>query len=391
MADTDLGVSRGMLPCVSYRSSAASAPTQLPRLTSFRWYAAFGVLLYHLGDALEWPLSHAFTILGALGVSFFYVLSGFVLAWSYRGTAWAFYRRRFARIYPATLVSTVVAAVLLAAGEHWILGGALGAVSSLFLVQAWFPDTYYPVYAYNNVAWSLSCEAFFYLTLPVLLAMSAAWSGRRIVAMSGLVVTAGLGATLIVLVTVHGNTHIYAANLAYHNPLIRLPEFIAGVALGVLVKRGLRPRLPLLPAVLLFGACTYLAARIEVFPLQDYFVLPGTLAILIAGISADTRDIGSWLMSRTSVYLGELSFCFYLVHYLAIRVSADAFGWTGHSFGLLGGLIRAFVCLAVAVAAAALLHHVVELPAQKRLRPRPSVRPEFDSASTEVRAGATLA
>ena len=58
-------------------------PKLLPRLTAFRWYAALVVFLFHLAYQIHWRPLNPFSI-GPVGVSFFYVLSGFVLTWAYR-------------------------------------------------------------------------------------------------------------------------------------------------------------------------------------------------------------------------------------------------------------------------------------------------------------------
>src|SRR5215469_15689462 len=103
----------------SARSTSGSAQSTLPSLTGTRWMAAFlvfGLHLRNLGylngapvDFAGWPF-----MAGTTGVSFFFVLSGFVLTWSARprDTAAGFWRRRIARIYPVHL-ATAAAAMLL--------------------------------------------------------------------------------------------------------------------------------------------------------------------------------------------------------------------------------------------------------------------------------------
>lgn len=96
---------------------------QLRRLTSLRWFAALAVFVNHFGNRLGWR-DPIFPTLGYAGVGLFFVLSGVVLTWSSPDgdTARAFYRRRFARIYPAAMVSAA-GVVLLAwatgASVHW--------------------------------------------------------------------------------------------------------------------------------------------------------------------------------------------------------------------------------------------------------------------------------
>src|SRR5262245_62142748 len=81
-----------------------SRAVRLPRvesLTGLRWWAAFFVFCHHMTNLAPLPI-YDFLKYGTSGVTFFFVLSGFVLTWSARpGTKIrTFYRRRFARIFP---------------------------------------------------------------------------------------------------------------------------------------------------------------------------------------------------------------------------------------------------------------------------------------------------
>src|SRR4051812_40535867 len=91
----------------------------LPSLTGLRWFAALAVFFHHSAFAWNWnqTVTAGYSELarpGSTGVTFFYMLSGFVLAWSPpdRDTPRPFYRRRFARIAPAYWVATLIAIVV---------------------------------------------------------------------------------------------------------------------------------------------------------------------------------------------------------------------------------------------------------------------------------------
>src|SRR5260370_8948074 len=116
--------------------------------------------------------------IGYVGVSFFFVLSGFILVYTYAGRPMIlknFWRARFARIYPAYAFSLLVTApfffyavltmnipFFVWAKAHLKLASAL----VLSLLQAWVPQA---ALTWNAVAWSLSVEPFFYLLFPFLL------------------------------------------------------------------------------------------------------------------------------------------------------------------------------------------------------------------------------
>ena len=143
-------------------------------------------------------------------------------------------------------------------------------------------------------------------------------------------------------------------NIVYINPLIRLPEFLAGVALGMLVIRGWQPRIPLSVAlvVLVIGA----AAPHHWFSLHylaDYMVIPGFVFLIASCVGADLRRTKGRLTSRSCIYLGELSFCFYLVHYLAMNAIVNELGIRHRHYSLLGGALPLILVLGVSAILAA--------------------------------------
>ncbi|MDX6353248.1 MAG: hypothetical protein QOF98_151, partial [Streptomyces sp.] len=155
-------------------SSPGSLPgrTELPSLTGVRFCAALLVFLYH-ATLLSNPIAPAtrqtlfkdqgqadalarfFDPAGRIGVSFFFILSGFVLTWSARSvdTAPRFWRRRLVKIFPNHLVTWALAMILFA-GAYTPVGSWL---PNLFLVHSFISDprTFSGV---NPPSWSLCCE-----------------------------------------------------------------------------------------------------------------------------------------------------------------------------------------------------------------------------------------
>jgi peptidoglycan/LPS O-acetylase OafA/YrhL len=94
------------------------ARPQLPAITSLRFFAAIHVVLFHLQcfhliTGPSW--FQKFCSIGYTGVSFFFVLSGFILVYTYAGrdlSAREFCRARFARVYPAYTFSLLACAPL---------------------------------------------------------------------------------------------------------------------------------------------------------------------------------------------------------------------------------------------------------------------------------------
>src|SRR5271157_4919795 len=94
--------------------SLTAARPRLPAITSLRFLAAFHVALFHMdamGAITGPPWLKTFAGIGYVGVSFFFVLSGFILVYTYAGrdiVLGEFWQTRFARIYPAYLFSLIL-------------------------------------------------------------------------------------------------------------------------------------------------------------------------------------------------------------------------------------------------------------------------------------------
>ena len=163
---------------------------ELSALTGLRYAAAIWVVLFHVapiqGESVARPIRD-FIGVGYLAVSLFFVLSGFVLSYSYldgvgsmRGDRRSFWISRVARIYPAYLLSFVLCLPLYVAakaptGTPISVTLRVCGVSALYLtlMQAWTPWT---AFILNFPAWSLSDEAFFYFCFP---------SARKVVRVGG--------------------------------------------------------------------------------------------------------------------------------------------------------------------------------------------------------------
>lgn len=347
--------------------------TRLPSLTGLRWAAAFLVFGFHVSTLhlIQPPRAHnawrdVFGM-GASGVSFFFILSGFVLVWSARptDTKRAFWQRRFAKIYPNHVVTWCAVLVLIIAwGDHiW----KKSVLVNLLLLQTWPANDGY-LYGANSVSWSLSCEAFFYLCLPFVLPLI-----RRIP-------TAGLYATLLglplVIYLIDGPvTHHLLPTasgwwFSQHFPPVRSLEFWMGVVAAVLSarKKWYGPGL-LISSILVVGA--YVANSLWIpggYWLADMSIF---FVLLIAGATkADLSGGFSPWRWPVLVWLGEVSFAFYLVH-VAVMENAlrlwhhTSQGWPGAQapFAVLG-------CLAAALLAAWLLLRFVEKPMMTVLGPK---------------------
>lgn len=346
--------------------------SRLDSLTSLRFIAALLVFWTHV--AILTPardIGWFFRLIqaGPVGVSFFFVLSGFVLTWTRRktDTPAAFYRRRLARIYPNHAVTWVVSiAVGLMVGRAF---GLKGALATLLLVQAWVP--FRPIYwAMNPVTWSLSCEAFFYLTFPFLLPVlegRAAPARRR--SLMGVIVAVMLVISTIGHLGLPPQTQLW---FTYTFPLARILEFILGILLAFEVRDGRWPRIPL-PVAGAVAAAAYLTAIWvpRAYALTVVTVVP-FMFVIAAAAHDDLEDKPSILQRRWFIHLGEWSFAFYLLHFFVLAYGRLLLHLASRPPA--ASLLAAPFLLGLTIVASWVLFTIVERPAERRLRHAPPRR-----------------
>ena len=386
---------------------------ELPALTSLRFFAAMYVVVHHLinigllhtqGDdadrAATWYL--AWGTQGHVGVTFFFVLSGFILAWCYHrsfGTATGeartrttrrFWRARFARVWPlhAAMFLAFVPLAVLEAGTSVtaLFTTALQGALNLTLLHAWWPfggpdglaDTF------NAPSWTLSVEALFYLLFPAIAALLVhrlRWG----VAQLALLALGGWGLLGLVGALLSGTDR--GEWVMRVLPATRLVDFVVGVALGLIVVQRLQrahlharaePAAPsrgwtLLEGATLAAACAsplvWALAASERLPETlgtSWFHLP-TIAAAILVVSLERGAISRRVLAwRPLVWLGEVSYAMYLVH-LFIVLAAYRAGL----YDMVGPWAASALLVIVSIAVSGVVHERFEKPARARLvRPR---------------------
>lgn len=362
-----------------HRPAPLSRYVMLDSLTILRAPAALLVFFYHITHDTVWARWLPGAATGYVGVALFFVLSGFVLTWSYKPADGAkkFYLRRFARVYPLHLFFFALALAILVLTQKAPSAGA--TISNLILLQAWVPNWDY-IFSVNAVSWSLSCEAFFYACTPLMLYWLSHRSERaRYAVLTGWFLLTASVASAVSL------TSNYADVVVYANPLLRSGEFALGMLLGLLALKVRDGELAMPPvrtwqlwAVTvcalagLYGVSkvhlTHLTQTISGFLLDPVWVLVIGIFALHDMQHADARhragdSVSGTRMRRLLVYLGEVSFAFYLVHELVI-FGAVAAPWGASAVGGVRGLILMGASLALGVFLAIAAHHAIERPAR---------------------------
>lgn len=312
---------------------------QLPVLTTLRFFAAAEVVAFHVAQTQHgWERPYGFlTGLvsgGHAAVAFFFVLSGFILAYAHIGKterdgcnvkATAFWRMRFARLAPAYYLALLLALptvvhTITTYGPTWPLIAGLSSV--LLFLQVWWPP-----YAmlWNYPAWSLSVECVFYALFPWLARVSSRWSVAALLSMTYF---------LIVLVAICRETQPDPLQFWAFFPILHLPLFVFGMALGRLYLFGPRLSPRGHAAMLGFGLC------VLVLVFGGAWMLPGwtrsdpaivlIFALIIFG-GAGASSVAPLFALPGFVLLGEASYSIYILH---IPFRDVWLSFTGNAMGL---------------------------------------------------------
>ncbi len=307
---------------------------------------------------------------GYLAVQSFFLLSGFVLARSYATTRWnrhsltKFAMARFARIYPAYLLSLVLIAWF--AVEFLLYSGrslnqkATVLTNYAFVLQGWTGSLNV---GWNTPAWSLSCEFFFYLCFPLLFL----WLGRG--GLLRVLPTLAVCFVAPILLSRAGVPPVW-------KPIHHLSDFVAGIATariyGAVAESRIRTKTAQHLGFWLSAAAFAAAAAFIIRP----HVLDGTVmtlntvlrplnVLLLIGLATGGGFIIRLLSTDAAGYLGKVSYSMYILHipllwwfsrYTFFRWGTAPPAWTG------------FIFIAAVIGVSIVAFEYVETPANQWLR-----------------------
>lgn len=301
-------------------------------LQGLRFFFIFSVLVFHL-------FGKEYDFFGCLGVSYFFVLSGFILSWAYSSgiqdgsfRTRVFFPHQLAKLYPLHFVMLMlIAAAYLHAGQHV---SPVRFFLNVFLVQTWLPPYFGGV---HGSTWFLCDILFFYLCFRRLctLVMKAQ--------LTQLVVAALLVLGIYGVILHSANSREYVDSIIYPNPLLRLIDCSLGIVLfrfyrsetGMRLQARIRSVkavwcdvLCILLLVLVFVMYGLFLFQIPYSVGQVSFFWPLMVLVVFWYASVDKRDdilSVRILSSRVFLFLGNISMELYLTHeFVAIVVNSIA-------------------------------------------------------------------
>jgi peptidoglycan/LPS O-acetylase OafA/YrhL len=348
--------------------------SSLNALTGIRFLAAAYVVVYHtkLGPALVergHRVAGNFFMSGYLAVALFFLLSGFILAYTYAGQISGpgdyrhFWEARFARIWPVYAVS-----LLLTSAVHLSFPKPSYILATLLMLQAWNPFDHAMWGAWNYVCWTLSVEALFYVCFP--------WYQQRLETLTSriqLIIVAALLALAVVM-----NSSVYILGYPSHGvlsgmplPLIRLPEFLVGVGLGNYYLAVVSRKRPGLKHTWLNtqGLWTYSAAMVTIALLcrargTATSVVLIAFAALVFGLASERTLVSRILATKLMMFGGSISYSIYLlqapVKDMVLKIS--------DSLHVNSTMVRMGCMVASLFVLSALSFETVEGPTRQKLR-----------------------
>ena len=392
----------------------------LPSLTGARWWAAFAVFLLHALIFLQvYPFQktelfatiHRFVPmqLGSAGVTFFFILSGFLIYWSNQHLTVQktpnYLLRRVTKIFPTHLIGVglfFLASYSLTTG--WVLDFSRLQLwlPNVLLVHTWVPS-WTNLATLNVPDWSLVSEMLYYLTFPLLIPLVRRIHGRG--NWVGLAVT--FACSLAIITTVHlvapgsketanffvpilwdGSVspvadvhahHLWFERasgtvdmtywLSYYFPLTRFFEFYLGVFAAKLIGEKQFTYTRILPPLALL-AVSYVATWWVPLAFKMSVVMSLPMTLVIATLAA--RDIAGktgWIGSETSVLLGNISFAFYIVQF-PVMVAVQRYILAGHELGFGVWAGAAALCFVVSVALSWVVYTFVDAPLMRAVSGR---------------------
>jgi peptidoglycan/LPS O-acetylase OafA/YrhL len=345
---------------------------KLNQLAGLRGICAWWVVFYHslglMGDSVSGPLRHVLAH-GYLAVDLFFLLSGFVIFLSYHAalaknfprSIGKFYWNRFSRIYPLHFVMLGGYLMLFIAFTYFSRSGSAphsytwsSFIQSMFLVHMWVGSDL----TWNVPSWSISSEWFVYLFFPLM-----AFSLRRL--RGGVpvhVLTILLIAGVLHLVYAAGDVRSLGADVVRMALVRTLLEFLMGVFIGSLFVNH-RDFLQKYSNAALAGFAALCVLYVST-ALPDYALIPSAFALLIAYLSVTSSWVTRALSRPSLVYLGEISYSTYMVHYLVYDVFKAAF--VSSTSGV--NQVYLWLSFVVVLILSVLLHHIVDSPSQKYFR-----------------------
>lgn len=340
-------------------------------LTGLRFIAALMVFFSHYTSSGINPTVGRIFDSGYAGVTFFFVLSGFILAYNHQeefsrslnGKVLGYAVSRFARIYPLYVIVMLY---------MWLMVGSPAPLwVYAFALQAWSSNLDV-VFGITAPAWSISVEAFLYVVFPVLIyGLSKAGALKTTVRIAWSMVAILVVMIGLALYFMHTGRNALplsdpssAHRWLYRMPITRILDFTLGIFAAGYVNTSRSQ-----PTTWIWSTASYAAMAcviglmawpenfLSTFSWDSAYAIP--FVIVIVGLAKNRQSLAARFFGcRSMVVLGEASYAFYLIHYEFRLLAGDSAAPIGIR------MARVIAVLGLTICAAYGLHRLIERPAR---------------------------
>lgn len=347
---------------------------KINQLTFTRFIAALAVLIFH-GARSSYPFTEYpgkyIAIYGNTAVSYFFLLSGFIMIIAYLPTyemrlfdPHKYWLTRVARIYPLYVFALILTIVCTVCLEHKSVSIAQ-IFLSLFLIQSWFPE-----YAgtLNGPGWSLSVEAFFYVAFPFLLPLLVKKSATKL-GVTVLLVYLATFSLIYYLLSSNINTSFpYFEEFILKNPLIHFATFLFGAVTGIgylrFIKSNPYANRNLIGYSFLIVGIVITVIIISLNPRLEYrhngLMAPAFISFILGFAFLKKEPVVGFMTLPVMIYLGEISYGIYILYHPLITILQSK------DFLSIGdNLARDLFNFSVLFIMASIAYHFIEKPMKK--------------------------
>ncbi len=358
--------------------------TEIKALTSARGIAATLVMVYHFHqmDNIASVALLSFIKKGYLWVDFFFILSGFVMAMTYRTMfagkySWRHHRefllRRIGRIYPMYIFVTLCVSFYSLAvyggfsGVHRpavnLENPILAHITNIFMIHAWgFGDSI------GGPTWSISTEWAAYLLFPILiyLALFSGWLGALSIALLSAIALFFVATTTEVGQTVRNG----GLDIFHGRDALTLLRCLGGFCLGLLVFRASQ----MLKAKAVFYSDIFaslviiLLAAMMAMNADDLLIYP-LLVLLVLSLYGNVGKVSALLSTPVFYMLGVLSYSIYLLHHhFFVALQQLQLRLPAYMPETAANILAAFIVYSTVIGGAYFCYNFIEKPSRNWFR-----------------------
>ncbi|MXO07175.1 acyltransferase [Flavobacterium sp. HBTb2-11-1] len=284
---------------------------RIEQLTFTRFVAAISIVIFHYGKKSFLFNNEYVSFIferANIGVSYFFILSGFVMIIAYGNKnidAIDYLKNRLARIYPIYFLAIVLLIPL-----KYELFDIIDLLLNIIMLQSWFPERALTV---NYVGWSLSVEIFFYILFPFLL--NNLYSKTKLKFNFIWIVSFWIISQILFHFIMFGiiSPKIYSTSDILYHPIMHLNEFLVGNLAGLFfIDRFQFYRKNYLIFIIIFLLALLLLLKFPIGLNYHNGLMAVIFIPLILLISSSTDKITKVFCNKGFLFLGEISFGIYL-------------------------------------------------------------------------------